>query len=144
MRPMSWRIHIAEHVGITAPFENVSERNNTLHMFNANDVTRDNIPDEVSELLFPGTHFDRQPHTHHITQLIFLLRCCPNCITSKCELLKITQTISKNIKMNHMWQVSCFKQISFLKLDFRASVTLNPFLRSLTLIQVMRLASWDE
>ena len=49
-----------EHIGITAPFE----RNNTLHVFNTNDETRPNIPDEVSELSVSGTHFDRQPHTH--------------------------------------------------------------------------------
>ena len=54
-----------EHIGISAPFENVSERNNTLHVFNTNDETRINIPDEVSELSVPETHFDRQPRTHH-------------------------------------------------------------------------------
>ena len=30
---------------ITAPFENVSERNNTLHVLNTNDETRNKIPD---------------------------------------------------------------------------------------------------
>ena len=54
-----------EHIGISASFENVSEWNNMLHVFNTNDETRINIPDEVSELSVPGTHFDRQPHTHH-------------------------------------------------------------------------------
>ena len=39
-----------ERIWITASFENVSERNNTLHVLNANDETRRNIPDEVSEL----------------------------------------------------------------------------------------------
>ena len=29
-----------------------------------NDETRNNIPNEVSELLAPGTYFYRQPHTH--------------------------------------------------------------------------------
>ena len=53
-----------EHIGITAPFENVSERNNTLHVLNMNE-TRSKIPDEVSELSVPDTHFDRQPNTHH-------------------------------------------------------------------------------
>ena len=28
-----------EHIGISAPFENVSERNNTLHVFHTNDET---------------------------------------------------------------------------------------------------------
>ena len=54
-----------EHIGITDPFENVSERNNTLHAVSTNDETRSNIPDEVIELSVPGTHFDRQPGTHH-------------------------------------------------------------------------------
>ena len=35
---------------ITAPLENVSERNNTLHVLNIKDETRNKIPDEVSEL----------------------------------------------------------------------------------------------
>ena len=50
-----------EHIVIIAPFGNVSERNITPHVFNTNDET----PGEVSELSVPGTHFDRQPHTHH-------------------------------------------------------------------------------
>ena len=54
-----------EHMGITARFENVPEGNNTLHVLQVNDETRDIIPDEVSELSVPRTHFDRQPHTHH-------------------------------------------------------------------------------
>ena len=54
-----------EHIGITAPFENVSKSNNTLDVFNTIDETRNNIPDEVSELSVPGTHFDRQSHIHH-------------------------------------------------------------------------------
>ena len=42
-----------EHMGITAPFENASRMNNTLHVFNTNDETRNNIPDGVSELSVP-------------------------------------------------------------------------------------------
>ena len=53
-----------EHMVITAPFENVSQKKNTLRVLNMNDETRKNLPDEVSELLVPRTHFDRQPHTH--------------------------------------------------------------------------------
>ena len=53
-----------ERVGINASFENASE-NNTLRVSNVNDETRQNIPDEVSELSVPETHFDRQPHPHH-------------------------------------------------------------------------------
>ena len=55
-----------EHAGIIASFENASENNNTLNVTNVNDETRQNIHDEVSELSVPGTHFDRQSHTHHM------------------------------------------------------------------------------
>ena len=34
-----------EQSGITAPFENVSERNNTLHVLSTNDEPRNKIPD---------------------------------------------------------------------------------------------------
>ena len=54
-----------EHAGIIAFFENASENNNKLNTTNENDETRQNIHDEVIELSVPGTHFDRQPHTHH-------------------------------------------------------------------------------
>ena len=54
-----------EHVGIFAFFENSSGNNNIPHVSNVNDETRHNIPDEVSELSVPETHFDRQAHTHH-------------------------------------------------------------------------------
>ena len=54
-----------EHVGINAPFENASGNNDTLDVSNVNDETRHNIPDEVSGLSVPETHFGRQPHTHH-------------------------------------------------------------------------------
>ena len=54
-----------ERVGINASFENASKNNDTLDVSNVNDETRHNIPDEVSELLTPETHFDRQSHTHH-------------------------------------------------------------------------------
>ena len=49
--------------GITASFENVSDGSNTFYELNANDETRGNIPDEVSEFPVPETHFDRQSHT---------------------------------------------------------------------------------
>ena len=77
-----------EHIGITAPFENVSEKNVTLHVFNTNDETRNNILDEVIGFSVPGTHFDRQSHTHHNNiradaKVDFLRKCyvlpsCPN------------------------------------------------------------------
>ena len=55
-----------ERVEIPVPFENVSKGNNALHLLNANDETRKNIPDDVSELSVPGSHFDLQPHTQHM------------------------------------------------------------------------------
>ena len=54
-----------ERAGITASFENVSERNNTNHELNANDETRQNIPYKVSEFLATITRFDQQSHTHY-------------------------------------------------------------------------------
>ena len=54
-----------ERVGDNASFENASEINNILRVSNVNDETRQNHPDEVSELSAPETRFDRQPHTHH-------------------------------------------------------------------------------
>ena len=54
-----------EHSVITAPFENVSEKSNTLLVLNTNDETRNKIPDELSEFSVPDIHFDRQTHTHH-------------------------------------------------------------------------------
>ena len=50
-----------EHVGINASFENASVNDNTLGVSNVNDETRHDIPDEVSELSFPETRFNRQP-----------------------------------------------------------------------------------
>ena len=35
-------------------------------MLNTNDEPRKNVPDEVSDLSVPGTHFDRQPHSYHM------------------------------------------------------------------------------
>ena len=55
-----------ERVGINASFENASENNDILRVSNENDETRQNIPDEVSELSVPETRFDRQTHTHHM------------------------------------------------------------------------------
>ena len=55
-----------EHIGINAPFENASGNKIILYVSNVNDETRNNIPDEVSELSVPETHFDRQAHTHHM------------------------------------------------------------------------------
>ena len=55
-----------ERVGITTSFKNASGNNNTLGVSNIYDETRHNIPDEVSELSVPETHFDRQAHTHHM------------------------------------------------------------------------------
>ena len=54
-----------EHVGISTAFENASGNNDTLGVSNVIDETRQNIPDEVSELLVSEPRFDRQPHTLH-------------------------------------------------------------------------------
>ena len=53
-----------EQIGITAFFENVSERNYTLLEMCRNDDTGKKILDVVSELSVPVTHSGRQPHTH--------------------------------------------------------------------------------
>ena len=48
-----------ERVGIVASFENAPERNSTFHDLNANDATRRNIPDKVSEFqgqILTGNH----------------------------------------------------------------------------------------
>ena len=55
-----------EVVEINTSFENASGNNNTLGVSNVYDDTRHKIPDEVSELSLPETHFDRQAHTHHM------------------------------------------------------------------------------
>ena len=57
-----------EHVGINAPFENASGNNDTQVISKVNDETRHSITEEVSELSVPETHFDRQPHTHHMVK----------------------------------------------------------------------------
>ena len=59
-----------EHVGINAPFENASENNNILHVSNVNDETRHNVPDEVSDLSVPETHFYHQTHNHHRNKMV--------------------------------------------------------------------------
>ena len=55
-----------EQVGISAPFESASGSIDTLGVSKVNDETRNNFADEVSELSVPETHFDWQPHTHHM------------------------------------------------------------------------------
>ena len=55
-----------EHVGIDASFGNASGNDKVQQVSNGNDETRNNISDEVSELLVPNTRFDRQTHTHHM------------------------------------------------------------------------------
>ena len=55
-----------EHAGINASFQNASGNNDTQVISKVNDETRHSITDEVSELSVPETHFDRQPHTHHM------------------------------------------------------------------------------
>ena len=62
-----------ENIGITASFENVSEKNKIMHVLNTNNETQSKILDEVSELSVPGTHFDRQLRTHYTYVILFVL-----------------------------------------------------------------------
>ena len=57
-----------ERVGINAFSGNASKNSDTLDVSNVNDETRQNNPDEVSELSVPETHFDRQPQNQHSNQ----------------------------------------------------------------------------
>ena len=57
-----------EHAGINASFENASGNNDTQVISKVNDETRHSITEELSELSVPETHFDRQPHTHHMVK----------------------------------------------------------------------------
>ena len=57
-----------EHAGINASFENASGNNDTQVISKVKDETRHSITEEVSELSVPETHFDRQPHTHHMVK----------------------------------------------------------------------------
>ena len=57
-----------EHAGINASFENASGNNDTQVISKVNDETRHSITEEVSELSVPETHFDWQPHTHHMVK----------------------------------------------------------------------------
>ena len=50
------RSESGERIGISAPFENVSETSNTLHVFNTNCETQIRFSDELSELSVPRTH----------------------------------------------------------------------------------------
>ena len=54
-----------EHVGIDASFQNVSGNNIVQHVPNGIDETRNNLPDEESELSVPKTRFEQQTHTNH-------------------------------------------------------------------------------
>ena len=55
-----------DHGGINPSLDYASENNNMLSATNINDEPRYNAQDAVSELSVPGTHFDRQSHTHHV------------------------------------------------------------------------------
>ena len=57
-----------EHTGINASFENASGNNDTQVISKVNDETRHSITEEVSDLSVLETHFDRQPHTHHMVK----------------------------------------------------------------------------
>ena len=57
-----------EQAGINASFENASGNNDTQVISKVNYETRHSITEELSELSVPETHFDRQPHTHHMVK----------------------------------------------------------------------------
>ena len=52
-----------EHIEINNPFKKASGNNNVLHVSNVNDGTRNNIPDEISELSVPEPRCDWQTYT---------------------------------------------------------------------------------
>ena len=93
-----------EHIRITAAFENVSERNKIVHVFNANDETRNDIPDKVNGLPVPGTHLDQQPHTlhnyaalkMHTFKAFFLLRSLKPSADSHQQNMVRLPTVAKN------------------------------------------------
>ena len=55
-----------DHERMNASFGSASENNGTLGMTSANDETRRNPHDRVSELSVVGTQFDQQSPTHHV------------------------------------------------------------------------------
>ena len=57
-----------EDVGINAFFENTSGNNNVQHATNVNDETRNNIPEEVSELSVPGMVTGQTTQTNQIPE----------------------------------------------------------------------------
>ena len=95
-----------EHIAITAPFENASENNNVLHKLNVNDETRNNIPDEVSELSVPGTHFDRQTD---ITAKQFAKQLLQK--TSVKYMIDWKRGVSPGKATPHEWRLSILKNI---------------------------------
>ena len=90
-----------EHVGINTLFENASGNNNILHVSNVNDETRHKIPDEVSELSVPETHFDRQAQTHHTQEFSNFFRPC-----------QLASCLFKR-RTNHLKNSSMFRKNSF-------------------------------
>ena len=88
-----------ERVGINASFENASKNNDTLDVSNVNDETRQNNPDEVSELSASETHFDWQPQTHHTNNDCISARIVPKYLCYIWNRLGLT----KNAKFN-LWE----------------------------------------
>ena len=50
------KLERGKYIGITASFENISERNKTFHKINSDEETGGNIPDEADEFPVPRTH----------------------------------------------------------------------------------------
>ena len=55
----------AEQPGAATTFENASERNDAIHLFNLIDGTGEYNPDDVKEFAVQRTQFDRQSHSYH-------------------------------------------------------------------------------
>ena len=96
-----------EYIGITAPFENVSERKNTLYAFNTND---DNFPDKVIELSVPGTHLYRQPPTHHSITKTQAAKWVKTVIQRKISRKKFLKVVvwPKNQSVHHLTNASAW------------------------------------
>ena len=115
-----------ERVELNASFENASRNNDTLDVSNVNDETRHNIPEEVSELSVPETHFDRQAHTHHrhFWTMVKVLLLAPYQVIasedpSTQRKVSITtlmeETKSKVLEYIWIWKSRCAISIAFVR-----------------------------
>ena len=59
-----------EEIGITALFEDISDKNDTFHKLNLTDETGGYNLDNVGEFPVSRTHFDWQPDTYRIQRTL--------------------------------------------------------------------------